>query len=170
MPKLGKSTLLCTWPYSFQWSSLESFSIPEKVYLRQHAYIRRSGSVQGSRGVRSGSVWDPFELRAGSARGPCGIRSGSVRNPFEGRAGFVRDAFGIRNRRSRKKTAARGAPLPTADTVRFGFQVYSRTIIYLLLIVTTADAGGVVLGDRAPTGNFQCDLPTVSPNKSNGVS
>ena len=58
-------------------------------------------------------------------------------------AGFVWGPFGIRNRRSRKKTAARGGlrggrynlPLPTADIVCFGFQVYSRTIVYFLLIV-----------------------------------
>ena len=75
--------------------SLESFSIPEKVYLRQHAYIRRSGSVQGPFGVRAGSVRGPFGVRSGSVRGPRGVRAGSVRGPFGICLRGVRGPFGL---------------------------------------------------------------------------
>ena len=93
-----------------QMPSLESFSIPEKVYPRQHAYIRRSGSVRGPFGVRAGSVRGLFGVRSGSARGPRGVRSGSVPDPFEGRAGFVRGPFG--NRSESETAAAEKKPQP----------------------------------------------------------
>ena len=77
-----------------QMPSLESFSIPEKVYLRQHAYIRRSGSVRG-----------PFRIRAGSVRGPFGVRAGFVRGPFGLHSGqFRTKIFGAKNSKFQKKT------------------------------------------------------------------
>ena len=111
--------------------------------------------------MRIYAVWGPFRVRSGFARGPFGIRSGYVRGPREVRAGSIqvpfrissraiRGSFGVRSGSVRnpkppqpKKNRSPGAvevgavapPSQRADTVRFGFRVYSRTIVYLLLIV-----------------------------------
>ena len=52
-----------------------------RIYAVRGPFGVRSGFAR-----RSGSVRGPFGLRGG----PRGVRLGSVPDPFEGRAGFVR--------------------------------------------------------------------------------